>query len=249
MHTPTSYAVVGEINGLIYIAGGDGGTITLPNLQVYDPAKDWWDSRRPMPKDQRGFAGRLRGAGAVINGKLYVAGGWNNNEGWRLPTETLFIYDPTTNNWGTGKPPGGGWTAGANMPLRSGTSIAGMIGGKLYVYTQDVGAYGFDHRRFHVYDSATNVWKEISEVTHLHRGGAGGVIGGKFYMVGGSYVVGNADLNQKKQATLDVTTLARTHGNKSRRCRQHGRTWPPPSWMGKFTWPAARTAPMPMPRT
>jgi len=74
---------------------------------------------------------RYNGDGAgVINGKLYVAGGWNYPDSV-LPQSQLFVYDPATNQWSTGAP----------MPQQvlygSAGGATGVIGGKLYEPVED----------------------------------------------------------------------------------------------------------------
>ena len=118
-------AVVGVINGKLYVAGGM--TKTLRNevtyeydpepwgeLDVYDPATNVWTTRRSMPTPRWGAAG------GVIDGKLYVAGGRGIDPS---PRSTMEVYDPATNSW----------AARAKMLTpREGTSAA-VVGGKLYV--------------------------------------------------------------------------------------------------------------------
>ena len=59
-----------------------------------------------------------------------------------------------------------------------------MIGKKLYVLTACDGYSGF-RRRLHVYDAAADWWTERASAPRFHADGAGAVIDGKFYAVGG----------------------------------------------------------------
>lgn len=89
------------IDGKIYVVGGrnfvknaDGTTqqVNVPNLEVYDPELDRWETRSPMPQAQGGLAA------TSLNGKLYVFGG----EQW-VPEQKVFaeswVYDPSTDAW------------------------------------------------------------------------------------------------------------------------------------------------------
>jgi N-acetylneuraminic acid mutarotase len=58
----------GSMNGKIYVA-------KLAATEVYDPATDTWAFLSPMP------VARQYAAGGLINGKLYVAGGYSGNVG------------------------------------------------------------------------------------------------------------------------------------------------------------------------
>jgi hypothetical protein len=55
----------------------------------------------------------------VVNGLLYVAGGFN---GSATPLSTLQVYDPATNSWKTL----------SSMPGARGDLAAGVISGKFY---------------------------------------------------------------------------------------------------------------------
>lgn len=107
-HGGTPAAVV--IDGLIYVAGGTGGTQT--ELEVYNPKTNSWTELSPMN------CARNHTAGGVVNGKLYVAGGRPGNQ------DCLEEYDPETDTW----------TIKSPMPTgRSG--IAGAaFGNCLYIF-------------------------------------------------------------------------------------------------------------------
>jgi N-acetylneuraminic acid mutarotase len=181
---PCFGCMAGEANGRIYVVGGSSGA-TLSDIQVYDPAKDKWDHRTPLPKIDTGDAGRYGGALGVINGKLYVAGGWRRNP--PFPTKTLLIYDLGKDAWSPGK----------LMPLPSGDSVAGVVHGKLYVYTTGNGSDNCQSL-LHVYDPGTNAWSDLASGPRKRSGvTAGGVIDGKLFVVGGHD-------DQKALAYLDV---------------------------------------------
>jgi N-acetylneuraminic acid mutarotase len=83
----------GVIGGKFYLAGG---VISADKLHVYDPATNSWTAKAPMPAPANDMAG------AVLNGKLYVAGGEALNTG--APLATLRVYTPATNTWTTKAP-------------------------------------------------------------------------------------------------------------------------------------------------
>jgi N-acetylneuraminic acid mutarotase len=113
--------VARAIDGKLYVAGGltyywDDAPRprTWAELDVYNPATNTWTTKAPMP------AARASGAGGVINGKLYVAGG--TKTGISLAS-TLEVYNPATNTW----------AARADMPTARWGTGAGVVNGVLYV--------------------------------------------------------------------------------------------------------------------
>ena len=99
--TPRNSAASAVIDGKIYVVGGrkfsknDDGTarqVNMPNLEVYDPKLNRWQTRSPMPQARGGLAATSH------LGKLYVFGG----EQW-VPEQKVFAeswaYDPTTDVW------------------------------------------------------------------------------------------------------------------------------------------------------
>jgi N-acetylneuraminic acid mutarotase len=91
MPEPLSDAAVATLNGILYVAGGQGSVTLAGTLYAYDPSTDTWTSKAPM-SEPRGYA-----AAGVIDGKLYVVGG-------NTPSEVsgkLEVYDPATDSWTT----------------------------------------------------------------------------------------------------------------------------------------------------
>jgi N-acetylneuraminic acid mutarotase len=139
---PAGAGMTGVIDGKLYVLAGFTFTCDHcgendPNLYRYDPVSDTWASLPDCPGQH------LLGAGAVVNGKFYVAGG---GEGFRL-SRRLHVYDPVSNTW----------SEKARMSRRR-YNIAGVtLLGRFYVLggtTGDVDGIKF----VEAYDPGTNTW-------------------------------------------------------------------------------------------
>ena len=154
MPKATSQGVSGVIDGKMYVLPGecDGSGWPYPGycdhpairqLFRYDPATNTWVARKSAPHYHR------RGAGGVLGGKFYVAGGLDDRG---LGTANLDAYDPATNTW----------RARAPLPT-AGPAIGTVLGSKLFVIV------GFgSERRAYAYDPATNAWKARAVPTWNH---------------------------------------------------------------------------------
>jgi N-acetylneuraminic acid mutarotase len=91
---PIHHTTVKAVNNKLYMIGGeiDGASTGRPekyvaDAWVHDPAVGGWVKRAPMPTPRSGSGS------AVIDGKIYVAGG-------RPPGGSAFeVYDPATDKW------------------------------------------------------------------------------------------------------------------------------------------------------
>ncbi|MCZ7383035.1 MAG: hypothetical protein O8C64_15870 [Candidatus Methanoperedens sp.] len=168
MPTARSDLFAASTGGLLYVIGGTGGSSGATGaVEAYNPVTDAWVTLAPIPHPV------YQGTIGVIDGKLYVVGGWDYPIS-NIPVRNLQIYNPVSNTW----------SAGADMPILSGCSVAGVINRKLYVLTACDGYSGF--RKFlHVYDPDSNSWTAKASPPNTHAYAGGGVIDGKFYVTGG----------------------------------------------------------------
>jgi N-acetylneuraminic acid mutarotase len=142
MPRQTANGVTGVINGKLYVLSGTCADDEPPVfdcdvesnrrlLYGYDPTTDTWTTLGPAPHSHAG------GAGGVINGRFYVAGGGNRR---------LDVYDPATNTW----------RARADMPEARGGTAGAVLQNRLYV----IGGIGpSGNRAVFAYDPVTNIWK------------------------------------------------------------------------------------------
>ena len=106
-------AVAAEVGGKIYVIGGAtttegakdpffsffGPSRVLGTNEVYDPATNKWETRRPMSVP------RNHAFGGVVNGKIYVIGG-RTGHGFILSatnTDVVEEYNPVNDTWSVPK--------------------------------------------------------------------------------------------------------------------------------------------------
>ncbi|HEV2351881.1 MAG TPA: kelch repeat-containing protein [Terriglobia bacterium] len=124
-----------------------------------------WTTKAPLPSPV------AAAASGVINGKLYLAGGFNLASGCLAST---LVYDPATNTW----------EARAPMPAARDEAVGAVVDGVLYVIggSNDQGS---TLRTVEAYDPNTNTWSEKAPMPTPRSAAAEGVVGGVIYVAGG----------------------------------------------------------------
>ena len=156
---PVSQAATGAANGKIYVAGGFiGGTSVTNALRIYDIATNTWTSGANMPTSP----GVEAAAAAVVNGKFYVMGGDDFNNG----LNTTFIYTIATNTW----------TTGATLPDMRTNTYGTVANGLIYVYGGVILPAFTTTDTLLRYDPVANSWTNLGSAgTAGARGNYGGV--------------------------------------------------------------------------
>jgi len=164
------------VRGKLYLFGGLGSG-SGGKVQIYDPAADRWSLGADMP-----FAAGSSSS-ALINGKVYVAGGIVGAS----TTNRAAVYDPATDRW----------TEVARMRDGRNHAASATDGSRLYVFggrgpgsgDNNTVANGFADVQ--IYDPATDRWVSSKEADirplPVGRGGMGKAVyaGGEFYVLGG----------------------------------------------------------------
>ena len=125
MNHARSGAAISVVDGKIYVMGGTGWP-QIPNhpgpflssAEVFDPKTDQWTEIIEMPTPKTGHTA------SVINGKIYVIGGFLWRNGPFMYLSTVEIYDPETDRW----------TQGADMSFGRWAHAAEVINGNIYIF-------------------------------------------------------------------------------------------------------------------
>jgi len=195
MPTPRGGAHAAAVEGRIYVIGGFTSSTHIPGnigmdqrvVERYDPKTDTWVQKQPMPTP------RNHHTAAVINGRIYVAGGRIG-----APVRTfsshlnmLEEYDVQRNHW----------TRKALMPTPRSGSAYGVLNGKLVV----IG--GEDSKKVYneveVYDPVTNRWQQLSPMPVAKHAPANVVFDEKLYLFSGNLRAGGGS----EVPTVDIFEL------------------------------------------
>ncbi len=169
---PIHHTMVAAVGGKIYVMGGeyDGASTGRPEIfvnhvWVHDPAVGGWVQRAPMPTPRSG------GGKAVVDGKIYVAGG-------RPPGGSAFeVYDPATNKWE--KLP--------DLPTQRNHLAMVAINGKIIVAGGRTGPGAMAPRVevVEIYDPATRQWTKGAPMPAPRGGITGAALAGCMFVFGG----------------------------------------------------------------
>jgi len=159
-------AALAAVNGKAYQIGGliQLGRDPIEIVQIYDPALNYWTYGTPKPSPA------ANAAVAVIDGKIYVAGGSGTDFDY---LDVLEIYDPTTNTW----------TTGTSMPDGLAGSGAVALNGKLYV--MGGGNSGGKTSAMREYNPSSGIWTQLASMNSPRSYMGTGLIAGKIYVFGG----------------------------------------------------------------
>ena len=169
---PLHHTHAAAVGGKLYVMGGetDGAFTGRPgkevaNTWVHDPAVGGWVARAPM------LTARSAGGEAVLDGKIYVAGG-------REAGGSAFeAYDPATDTWE--KLP--------DLPSQRNHLAMAAIDGKIIVAGGRTGP-GFTAERLNVveiYDPRTRRWTTGAPLPAPRAGITGAALAGCMFVFGG----------------------------------------------------------------
>lgn len=169
---PIHHTHVAAVGGKLYMIGGEieGASTGKPekfvaDTWVHDPAVGGWAKRSPMPTARSG------GGKAVVDGKIYVAGG-------RPPGGHAFeVYDPATDKWE--KLP--------DLPTQRNHLAMVALNGKIIVAGGRTGPGAMAERVdvVEIYEPATRLWTKGAPLPAPRGGITGAAYAGCMFVFGG----------------------------------------------------------------
>jgi N-acetylneuraminic acid mutarotase len=172
------YAGVGAAGGQLFVVGGfvkdptNGMTADVfDTVTAFDTRTRTWSTIAPMPAPVAGP--NVMGLGD----KLYVLGG--------LDMSKTFAYDTKTRTWSTLAPQPGARGHGVAAMGVYGTNIL-LGGGAIPGQSANNLNTGMRVRDFLAYDTATDKWQQLPDLSLARGYCMGAVVGKQFWIIGGS---------------------------------------------------------------
>lgn len=146
------------------------GTLTplpvFPTIAPVPRGQRLWITGKPMPTS------RMEMGSAVVNGKIYVAGGFNAGAKTYVRME---VYDPATNTWSIAAP----------MPLSRHHFGMAELNGKIYISGGLPDFFRFT-RSCMMYDPETDTWTDVADLPIPLGTHSMAALNGKLYVMGGA---------------------------------------------------------------
>ena len=153
---PLANPALAQLNGTMYIVGGDASGGAVGSLYAYTPATNSWRTLAALPTPRTDLAAVL------LEGKIYAIGGLVNG----TASNTVDVYDPAADQWTTGAP--------LLAPMAS--FGAAVVDGRIYA----VG--GVSHEML---DPRVDHWVEAEGVPTPREGDNVVALNGSLYSIGG----------------------------------------------------------------
>jgi RNA polymerase sigma factor (sigma-70 family) len=166
------YHSISAIDGKIYVIGGaqEGFHLNIKPLSTvyeYDPNANTWSKKADIPTN------RMTQRSCVVDGKIYVIGGWTDG-GF---TSAVEAYDSATDKW----------EKKTNISTKRAEFAIGVVNGKIYVIG---GHSGPDPQPalsiVEVYDPKTDTWTKKADMPTARSFITGSVVNNKIYVFGGA---------------------------------------------------------------
>jgi N-acetylneuraminic acid mutarotase len=131
---------------------------------------------------------------ASHDGKLYLVGGFGERN---MPTNTLYIYDPSNDEWNKGHP----------MPTARHHHTSETVDGKLFIIGGRETGIQSNTDTNEMYDPEQDTWVVLNHMPTKGGGLSAASIGNHIFVMGGHGASRGFDINEKYDTTTDSWTL------------------------------------------
>lgn len=149
---------------VLYEIGGTNCCVGISTVYAYTFSTNSWTTVASQPVGQDGPAT------GVIDGKIYVAGGY----GGGTQRDILQVYDPATNVWSTK----------ASMSIVRGHAAGAVVNGLFYVIGGKSGSSTVTSGE--VYNPVTDTWSPIAAMSTPRNEVTAAVVNNRIYVIGGN---------------------------------------------------------------
>jgi N-acetylneuraminic acid mutarotase len=179
-------------DGLIYVVAGITNGHTdghVSWLDVFDPSTGAWRPLADAPRPRDHFHA------AVIDGRLYAAGGRRSSAGtgqtFELTVAEVDVYDFAANRWST-------LPATSNLPTpRAGCTVA-VVDGRLLVMGGESAVQRDAHAEVEALDPATGRWTTLAPLAVGRHATQAVVHAGRIYLAAGSRTRGATEITSQE---------------------------------------------------
>ncbi len=162
--------------------------LTTPALAQTDLGR--WITRAPLPTPRQEIPH------AVLDGKIYVVGGFDDDQ---LATNVMEVYDPSANTWSPARV----------LPVSMHHLGLATANGKLYVLGGYLGDRFTPTNRVFEYDPATDGWIEKTSMPSSRGAHMAVTVDDKIYVIGGAAFGTALGTNQMYDPATDTWTPRR----------------------------------------
>ena len=164
---------------LLGACGGGGGGAVAADPPAAPVLPRGWTRLADLP------AGVAKFGVAALDGKLYVAGGYDTRR-------AVMVYDIATNTW----------AAGPQLPRGTDNVVLLAAGGRLYALGGEAGT------AVQVFDPATQAWTNGPALPSVRFASAAAVLGTRLHVAGGWNANNTASASLNTQVVFDPATQA-----------------------------------------
>jgi N-acetylneuraminic acid mutarotase len=151
----------------VFVIGGFGPDHeAVATVEVYDPASDRWETRVPLPAQTH------HAAAAVVDGRLFVVGGYSGGRLSWSPLRTVYEYDEARSSWATRAP---------LRQARGGLAVVALAG-RLHAVGGSGDSTSADHE---IYEPMADRWRDGPPMPTGRDHLAAVAFQGKLWAIGG----------------------------------------------------------------